>query len=280
MPRFVISIIMLLLLTPPALAQNSYRIEEVDKGVYAAIAEPGGAATSNAFIVDLGTQLVVCGAHFSRRAINDLIAATTAISPEPIRAFVLAHHHPGYTFIDFDFPANKDLAMSVETRMIMRQESRTLENLLVFFKDGMTFEGTERTLILTSIGSAHSGGDLIAYVPQSKVLFTSDLSYFDSVGFLGAGSLYGWAAALEGLSTLQPEKVIPGFGSVGGMAELNAFKRYLKDFLTEVLAHIEKGDSLETTLATFSLPKHEHLPGFKSFTPGNVERAYLQLKKN
>ena len=279
MNRFVTSLILLLLLPIPVLAQNSYRIEAVDTGIYAAIAEPGGAATSNAFIVDLGTQLVVCGAHFSRRAVNDLIAAATATSSKPIRAFVLAHHHPGYTFIDFDIPSSKDLAMSVETRLIMRQESRKLENPLLFFKEGLTFEGTERTLILTSIGSAHSEGDLIAYVPQNKVLFTSDLSYFDSVGFLGAGSLYGWAAALEGISALQPEKVVPGFGPVGSMNELNAFNRYLKDFLTEVVGHIEKGDSLETTLETFSLPKHEHLPGYKSFTPGNVERAYLQLKK-
>lgn len=267
------------LLVKPACAQNSYRIEEVDTGIYAALAEPGSAATSNAFIVDLGTQIVLGGAHFSRRAINDLIAAASEISPNPIRAFVLAHHHPGYTFIDFDIPANKDLAMSIETRLIMRQEPRELENPLMFFKEGLTFEGTDRTLILTNIGSAHSGGDVIAYIPQSKVLFTSDMVYFDSVGFLGAGSLRDWAAALEGLASLQPDKVIPGFGPVGGMNELNAFKRYLKDFLTEVLSHIEKGDSLETTLATFSLPQHEHLAGYKSFTPGNVERAYQQLQK-
>jgi glyoxylase-like metal-dependent hydrolase (beta-lactamase superfamily II) len=279
MHRIAVLLFLTLLLAQPVLAQNSYRIEEVDDGIYAALAEPGSAATSNAFIVDLGTQMVVCGAHFSRRAINDLIAATSEISPKPIRAFVLAHHHPGYTFIDFDIPANKDLAMSIETRLIMRQEPRALENPLLFFKEGLTFEGTQRTLILTNIGSAHSEGDLIAYVPQSKILFTSDLAYFNSVGFLGAGSLTGWATALEGLGALQVKKVVPGFGPVGDMNNLNTFKRYLKDFLTEVLEHIEKGDNLETTLATFSLPKHDHLSGYQSFTPGNVERAYQQLKK-
>jgi glyoxylase-like metal-dependent hydrolase (beta-lactamase superfamily II) len=280
MRRFIVPTFLILLLALPALAQNSYRIEEVDTGIYAAIAEPGGAATSNAFIVDLGTQVVVSGAHFSRRAINDLIAATTEICPKPIRAFVLAHHHPGYSFIDFDIPANKDLALSIETRVIMKQESRALENPLLIFKEGLIFEGTERTLTLIDVGSAHSESGLVAYVPQGKVLFTSDLAYFDSVGFIGAGSLHGWTVALEELSALLPAKVIPGFGPVGGIDELNAFQHYLKNFLTEVLGHIEKGDSLETTLATFSLPKHEHLPGYKSFTPGNIERAYLQLKKN
>lgn len=278
MLRFSLIMLMTLLLAQPVAAQDSYRITEVGEGVYAALAEPGGAASSNAMIVDLGTQVILCGAHFSRKAINDLIAATTEVSQNPIRAFVLSHHHPGYTFIDFDFPAQKDLVLSVETRLILKQEARKLENSLIFFKEGLTFEGTERTLILTNVGPAHSDGDLIAYIPQSKVLFTSDLLYFNSVGFLGAGSLRDWAHVVDGLAVLRAEKIIPGFGPIGTKNDLNRFNNYLKDFLTEVLRHIEKGDSLETTLQTFSLPRHENLSGYQSFTPGNIERAYLQLK--
>lgn len=279
MYRFFIVLLVPLLLTKPVYAQDSYRIAELADGVYAAIAEPGGAATSNAMIVDLGSQVVLCGAHFTRKAINDLIAAASEISPKPIRAFVLAHHHPGYTFVDFDFPKDKDVAMSIETRLIMKQEARELENPLLFFKAGMTFEGTERTLVLSNIGPAHSQGDLIAYVPQSNVLFTSDLLYFDSVGFLGAGSLRDWAHVISGLAALNAEKIIPGFGPIGTQNDLRQFESYLKDFLTEILKHIENGDSLEQTIETFKLPKHKDLPGYENFTPGNVERAYLQLKE-
>lgn len=279
MYRFFIILLLSSTLLKPAFAQDSYRVAEVAEGVYAAIAEPGGAATSNAMIVDLGTQVVLCGAHFTRKAINDLIAAATEVSPKPIRAFVLAHHHPGYTFVDFDFPKDKDVAMNIETRLIMKQEARELENPLLFFKSGMTFEGTERTLVLSNIGPAHSHGDLIAYIPQSHVLFTSDLLYFNSVGFLGAGSLRDWAHVVSGLAALNADKIIPGFGPIGTQKDLHLFEIYLKDFLTEVLRHIEKGDSLEQTLEAFQLPKHKDLPGYESFTPGNVERAYLQLKE-
>ncbi len=276
------SVLLFFLLLAPlsAIAQDSYRIEEVAGGVYAALAVPGGAATSNAFVVDLGSQLVIGGAHFSRKAINDLIAATTAANPKPIRAVVLAHHHPGYSFIDFDIPPSKDLIMTIDTRLVMKREARKLKNPQIFFKEGLTFEGTERTLILTNIGSAHSEGDLIAYVPQSRTIFTSDLVYINSVGFLGAGSLRKWALALEGVSALQVDKIIPGFGPIGTAADIDSFKRYLKNFLTEIIRHIDQGDSLETTLESFSLPQYESLPGYQSFTPGNVERAYLQLKAN
>ena len=278
MYRLVIIFLLCFALGQPANAQDTYLIDKVSEGVYAAIAAPGGAATSNAMIVDLGTQVILCGAHFTRKAINDLISAASEVSPNPIRAFVLAHHHPGYTFVDFDFPRNKDLAMSIETRLIIKQEARELESPLLFFKSGMTFEGTERTLVLSNVGPAHSGGDLIAYVPQSNVLFTSDLLYFNSVGFLGAGSLRDWAQVISSLGELGAEKIIPGFGPIGTDKDLAQFNNYLKDFLTEVLKHIEQGDSLETTIKDFKLPKYESLPGYQSFMPGNVERAYLQLK--
>jgi glyoxylase-like metal-dependent hydrolase (beta-lactamase superfamily II) len=278
MCRAILFLVIFLFFCPPVNAQNSYRVTEVSKGIFAALAEPGGAATSNAMIVDLGSQVILCGAHFTRRAINDLIAVASEVSPHPIRAIVLTHHHPGYTFVDFDFPKNLDVAMNIETRLIMKQEARKLESPLLFFKSGMTFEGTERTLVLSNVGPAHSDGDLIAFIPQSNVLFTSDLVYFNSVGFLGAGSLRDWAHAIGGLSVLHADKIIPGFGPIGTNADLNQFKNYLKDFLTEVLKHIENGDSLEQTVENFSLPKYRHLPGYDSFTPGNVERAYLQLK--
>jgi len=279
MYRFGLFLLFLLLLKCPVWAQDTYRVAKVAEGVYAALATPGGAASSNALIVDLGDQVILCGAHFSRKAAHDLIAAATGVSSKPIRAFVLAHHHPGYSMFDFDIPANYDLVMNIETRLVTRQEERKLENPLVFFNNGMTFEGSEVTLVLINVGPAHSDGDLIVYVPQSEVLFASDVLYFNSAGFLGAGSLTDWLSVLDGLETLGAEKIIPGFGLIGTATDLRQFKDYLGAFVAAVRGHIEKGDSLETTLQNFRLPGYEGLPGYEEFNPGNVERAYLQLKK-
>ncbi|SHJ88293.1 Glyoxylase, beta-lactamase superfamily II [Malonomonas rubra DSM 5091] len=279
MRRFGLFLLFIFCLNGPVWAQDTYRLAKVAEGVYAALAAPGGAASSNALIVDVGEQVFLCGAHFTRKAAHDLIAAATEVSDKPIRAFVLAHHHPGYSLIDFDIPANRDLVMNIETRLVTRQEERVLENPLIFFKNGMTFEGSELTLVLINVGPAHSDGDLIAYIPQRKILFTSDVLYFNSAGFLGAGSLSDWLSVLDGLETLGADKIIPGFGLIGTSVDLAHFKAYLGDFVATVRDHIEKGDSLETTLQNFRLPEYEQLPGYEEFTPGNVERAYLQLKE-
>ena len=269
------------LLTPSfaAAGQRSYKIEKIADGVYAAIAVPGGAATSNGFIVDLGYYMAIGGAHLTKRAINDLLAASADITPKPVEAFVLAHHHQGFSFVDFDFPPGREIIMTLETRLAMKKEVRTINGQINYFRQGLTLEGTDRSLVLTNVGPAHSSGDLIAYIPQSKTLFTSDLVYVNSAGYLGDGPLRDWVVALEGISNLDVDRVIPGFGPVCGMAEVTAFKNYLKAFLTEILAHIEKGDSLYQTQQSFSLPRYEKLPGFKTFTPGNIERAYRQLSE-
>jgi glyoxylase-like metal-dependent hydrolase (beta-lactamase superfamily II) len=257
--------------------RQSYKIEKVAEGVYAALAIPGSAATSNAFIVDLGYYLVAGGAHLTKEAINDLLAAAANISPKPVETFVLAHHHKGFSFVDFDFPPDKNIIMSLQTRQAMKQEVRKINGPINYFREGLTLEGTERSLVLTNIGPAHSSGDLIAYVPQSKTLFTSDLVYIDCAGFLGDGPLREWVLALEGISTLDAERVIPGYGPTSGMEDVVVFKNYLKEFLTEVIQHIEKGDNLYETLKSFSMPKYADRPGYQTFSSGNIERAYRQL---
>ncbi|NIQ11131.1 MAG: MBL fold metallo-hydrolase, partial [candidate division Zixibacteria bacterium] len=53
---------------------------------------------------------------------------------------------------------------------------------------------------------------------------------------------------------------------------------YFKSFLTEIIKHIEAGDSLEETKREYSLPRYRHLKGYELLLEQNVERAYENLK--
>ncbi len=277
-PFFFLLVFLILVLPQTALAgQRSFQIEKVAEGVFAALAVPGSTATSNAFIVDLGDHMIVGGAHLTKQAINDLLAAAADITPKPVEAFILTHHHQGFSFVDFDFPPGKTVIMTLQTRQVMKKEVRQIKTQVNYFKGGLTIEGTKRSVVLTNIGPGHSLGDMIIYMPESKTLFTSDLVYVNSAGFLGDGPLRDWVIALEDISSLDADRVIPGFGPVSSMNEVFAFKNYLKEFLTEILRHVEQGDDLYQTLDSFSLPRYDKLPGYKTFSNGNIERAYKQL---
>lgn len=277
--RLLLLIIVCLLPSAPARAESSYRTVKLNDGVYAAIARTGSLATSNALLVAGHDYAIAIGAHFTREAINDLVAANAVATGVPIRYFVLAHHHRGYSHIDFDFPPGKEVIMSWQTWLALDSEKRKADFPVIFFRDGMTLKLGGKSLILTNVGPGHSEGDVVAYLPEDSVLFTSDLFYTTSVGYMGDGFMQEWVLALDFLQKLQAKYVVPGQGPVSRSSDIGDYKDFFRDFLTTVIGHIERGDSLKTTLRTFKLPQHQDRNGYKEFMQTNIRRAYLQLRK-
>ncbi len=77
----------------PALASAHFTLEPLTEGVYACIHKPGGAAFSNAGIVDLGDRTLVVDAFQTRTAASDLRRAAEALFERPVDTVVLTHGH-------------------------------------------------------------------------------------------------------------------------------------------------------------------------------------------
>ena len=269
----------LLILATPAAGAESYRVERLADGVYAAIAGAGSGATSNAFFVVGDHYVIAGGAHLSKTAATDLVSAIAAVTDLPLRYFVIPHHHRGYTAVDFDLPEGCEALMSVQTWQILSSEARAIEYPALFFSEGLTLKaGKGKTVILTNLGKGHADGDTLVYLAESKILFPSDLVYAQSVGYIGDGHMTDWVLALEFMARMEVSQVIPGFGPVSKPEVILAFRDYLKSFLSEVLKHLERGDSLEKTQAEFDLPAYHDWTGYQRLTPANVQRAYLDLQ--
>ena len=260
--------------------QPSYAVELLAENIYAALTLPGGHASSNAFFV-VGPEYVLAGgAHMSKEAVNHLVTAIATITDKPLRYFVLAHHHRGYHHIDYEFPAGVDLLISWPTWKTMDEEKRKPERPAFFFTDGLTLKLGETTVIMTNMGRAHSEGDTLVFFPEAEILFTSDLAYGESVGYLGDGYMEDWLLALEFIERLGAKKIIPGFGPPSDNRVIAEFKTYFRALVSEVLKHIERGDSLERTVRSLRLPDYAELKGYEQFLGANVRRAYLELKGN
>ncbi|BCR04146.1 hypothetical protein DESUT3_12150 [Desulfuromonas versatilis] len=260
--------------------QQSYQVEKLTEGIFAAIAKPGSRASANAFFVVGDAYVIAGGAHMTPEAIADLSAAIAGVTQLPLRYFILAHHHKGYSHIDFDFPPEVDVIMSWQAWQAVDGEVRKASYPVLFYSDGLTLKLGGRTIILTNMGKGHSEGDTLVFIPEASVLFTGDLAYVKSAAFMGDGHMQDWVLALEFMERLGAAKVIPGYGPVGTGRDLGAFKDYLKAFLTEVLKHIEAGDTLEQTLRKFSLPEYQNLEGYARLLRPNLERAYRDLQQN
>ncbi len=260
--------------------QDSFQIEPLAPGVFAAIAKVGGKATTNALFVIGKEYVVAAGAHMSRPVIDDLYKAIAARTDKPVRYFVLAHHHSGYTYVDFDFPPGQDVVMSWQTWQNIDSEVREAEYSSLFFNEGLTLKPGGISVVLTNIGKGHTNGDVIIYVPESDVVFASDLLYIDSIGYMGSGYMTDWLLALDFLEQIGARQVIPGYGPVSRAEDIYEFGQFFRDFLTEVLQHIERGDTLEQTLETFDLPEYREMDGYDQLIKLNIKRAYSDLSDN
>lgn len=255
-----------------------YGIRKVADGIYAAIAQPEGKASSNAMFIVTSYEVVLAGAHFVPDGVKELMAEMGKVTPLPLRHVILTHHHRGFNYIDFDLPANVEIITSWQGWQALKSELRQLRNPVLFFDKNLTLQWDPFTIALTNSDLGHSEGDLIVYLPKEGILFTSDLFYNDTVGYMGDGSMREWIMTLDALEAFQPRIVVPGIGKVTDIDGIRRFKEFFREFLTRVLYHIEKGDSLAKTKKEFSLPNYKNLPGYRTFFEVNVERAYKNLK--
>lgn len=256
-----------------------YEIKLVDEGVFAAIARPEGKAASNALIIITPYQVLLAGAHFVPEGIKELVSAIAELTPLPLRYVILTHHHKGFNYVDFDFPANVEIITSWQTWQALKGETRPLRNHVTFFDKGLTLARGDVAIVLNNTEFGHSEGDVFVYLPNEGILFTSDLFYNDLVGYMGEGHMRDWVVTLEALEAVGARYVVPGLGEPTDRSGLRRFRLFFKDFLTEVLRHIEAGRSLDETKRLFRLPAHEGRPGYKAFFNINVERAYRNLKE-
>ena len=269
----------LLIIAPVAAAQESYTIQQLSANFYAALAKPGGRGSTNAFFFVSGNQVIAGGAHMTKEAIDDLWSAIDATTHKPVRYFILTHHHPGFSHIDTSFPADVTLILSGETWKSLDKEARKPEAPLFLFSDGLTLRSSQTpALVLNSIGAAHTDGDTIVVIPEEKIAYVGDLLYVKSVGYMGDGHMRSWLQSLDFLSELELKKIVPGFGPPVGIEEVNEFRNFFRDFLSEVLTRIEAQESASTIKKNFTLPKYKEWSGYKQFLRDNAEHAWHDLK--
>ena len=101
-------------------------------GVYACIHKTGGAASSNAGIIDLGDRTLVVDAFNTVAAGRDLRATAEALFGRPVSALVLTHFHDDHWVGASAFDAATLFLASESTRAACFEEAA---ELLEGFKD-------------------------------------------------------------------------------------------------------------------------------------------------
>jgi cyclase len=131
-------------------------------------------------------------------------------------------------FADFDF-RNIELELPNET-----------------FEETLTLNLGNRVVELTKLGPTHTQGDVIAYVPDARVLFAGDILFSGLHPLVWAGTIANCIAACEKIAALDVEVIVPGHGPVMNQTGVTEHIEYFRSLLNEVRSFIAQG-----------IPEHE-----------------------
>lgn len=96
-----------------------------------------------------------------------------------------------------------------------------------------TFEGEldlrvgDKRVHLRQVGPAHTAGDVLAWVPAERLVFTGDILFIEGHPILWAGPVQNWLDACDYIEGLGPETVVPGHGPITDLRGVRAVRDYL-----------------------------------------------------
>jgi cyclase len=100
-------------------ASKHFRLAQLAEGVFAAIHTPGGAALSNAGIVDLGERTLIFDTFMSPQAAVDLHNAAEALTGRPVDMAIDSHWHYDHIWGNQVFSAGTRIISTEETRRLI-----------------------------------------------------------------------------------------------------------------------------------------------------------------
>jgi len=220
------------------LAENVYGYEE--------IRQPGF-TTVSLFVVGADGVLIADG-QGSPATTQKLLDAIKAVTPKPVRWYVVGSDHGDHTAGNSVLPRDITYVIHPNALAQMRRDAANPNRQpgappVVVPPAAMS--GVSQTIDVGGIevralflGRAHTGGDLMVYLPKQKILFMSE-AYLNRV-FPAMRSAYPseWVSVVEKALALDVDRYVPGHGFIEepkvSREELVEFRKALQAVIAEV----------------------------------------------
>src|SRR5262249_37544525 len=114
-----------------------------------------------------------------------------------------------------------------------------------------------KTVRLIQVGPAHTRGDVLAYVPQDRVMFTGDMLFINGHPIIWAGPVGNWIKACQLMLDLDVEAIVPGHGPITDKTGVRAVKSYLEYITQEARRRFDAGMGVYEAAQDISLADYE-----------------------
>jgi len=300
--RFILTFV-LCCFVAPAMALT-LKPQQVAPGVYAFIGEVGGrtydneAMNANTGFVVTTDGVVVIDSGSSFQTGKQIHEAIRRVTKQPVKLVINTggqdHRWLGNSyFVTLGVPiiGSDNMRADAEARgaqLIQSLRGELKEKLdgtvVVLPTQAFTTRHTLRVgqtdFELIHTAPAHTPGDSLVWLPQTRTVFSGDIVFVDRLlGVLPFSNVTGSIASFEAMAALKPEHIVPGHGAVCDLAKA---KRDTYDYLVLLRDHMKRavdaGEDLQTALSKLDQRAWSKLPNFDLLSGGNASRAYLEAE--
>jgi cyclase len=138
----------------------------------------------------------------------------------------------------------------------MRYPTRT-------FDGELTLRVGDKTAKLMEVGPAHTAGDVLAYVPADRVVYTGDILFIDGTPIMWAGPVENWIDACDRILEMDVDHIVPGHGPLTDKAGVRRMRDYLAFVDAEARKRFEAGMSAADAAFDIDLGEYRDWPDFE-----------------
>lgn len=246
-------------------------------------------ATVSLFVVTSEGVLVADG-QGSPEETQRLVDTIAGITDQPITHVVICSDHGDHTAGNVAFPASAAFlahptsaaalaASAASPNRAANAPPIVLPTELVESERVLRLGGKEIRILF--LGRAHTGGDLVVYLPGEKVLFMSE-TFLNRV-FPAMRSAYPseWVAMIAKAQAMDVDRYVPGHGFVDSPAilreELETYRRAVEQVIAEARRLHHMGLSAEQAAAQAQFGDLETWSLRSSQGARAIQRVYLEL---
>ncbi len=280
------------------LEEKTVSFDKLAEGVYAYTAE--GDPNTGIIIGDDGVMVIDTQA--TPKMAQDVIRRIREVTDKPIKYVVLSHYHAVRVMGASAYGADHIIASEATYDLIVERGQFDFDSEVgrfprlfqgvesvpgltwpsITFKTGMTLWMGKRRVELLHLGRGHTKGDIVAWLPEEKILFSGDLVEFGATPYTGDAYLTDWPQTLANVRALGAEKLVPGRGDALTTPEtVEAAISGTQDFLTQMFESVKKGraegkelNEIYTETYKVLQPKFGDWVIFDHCLPFDITRAY------
>lgn len=211
-----------------------------------------------------------------------------SVIKQPVRYLISSTFHDNYTLGNVAYQDairighekyKADLLDLMKDEPAAEQQKR-LPHLT--YQDRMTLRLGGKEIQILHIGKAHTRGDSIVFVPQDRIVYMSELFFYDRFPWMNSGYV-DWINAIDIALNLDADIFVPAHGKMTrdpreSRQGLIRSRQILVDARDAVEKEIARGATEDEAVARVQLAQYKDLSGYQQQRETVVRRTYEDLK--